>query len=224
MNDMVSELPFAVIIAGAVMVGLWISNTLFDLHVPHYISRKIGHSAGGLGFLIAVFAFSSAWWPIMLTGLFGMILWSARFRRPHIFRGVGGSGRDSHSMSEVWFALAAVPVFAVGWLWLNTPFIAAACLLFMAWGDCVTGLIRSKVYGKPVKGLWGSLAMLIVCLIISWAFIKPFWIGVLGSVIATITEWAFGDTGFVKWADDNWAIPVISLAFVSGIAALTGNI
>ncbi len=219
---MLSEFPYALIIIGAVLVGLWISNILFDLKVPHYISRKVGHSAGGLAFLIAVFLFSSAWWPMILTFSFGLILWIAHTRRPHTFRGVGGSGRSQHSMSEVWFAWIAVPVFAIGWLWLNKPLITVSCLLFMAWGDCVTGLVRSEVYGRPVKGLWGSLAMLIVCLVISWAFIKPFWIGAAGSLIATITEWSFGDVGLVKWADDNWAIPVISLAFILGISAITG--
>jgi len=221
---MLVELPYAIIIAGAVLVGLWISNTLFDLRVPHYISRKIEHSAGGLGFLIAVFVFSSAWWPMILTGFFSLSLWIAHSRRPDTFRGVGGSGRNAKSLSEVWFALIAVPVFAVGWLWLNQPFLTVSCLLFMAWGDCVTGLVRSEVYGKPVKGLWGSLAMIVVCLSISWAFIQPFWIGAVGSVIATAVEWSFGDVGIFKWADDNWAIPVFSLATVSGISAVTGNL
>jgi dolichol kinase len=94
----------------------------------------------------------------------------------------------------------------------------------MAWGDCLTGLVRSQVYGRAVKGLWGSLAMLVVCLIIAWSFIHPFWIGLLGVVVATVTEYAFGDTGHVKWADDNWAVPVVSLAVVLGIFAATGNL
>jgi phytol kinase len=221
---MISEFPYAVIVIGAVVVGLWVSNTLYDLKVPHYISRKIGHSAGGLGFLTMVFAFSSALWPMVLAFSFGLILWLARLLRPGTFRGVGGSGRNPNVMAEVWFAWIAVPIFAIGWLWLNQPFITISCLLFMAWGDCVTGLVRAEVYHKPVKGLWGSLGMLLVCLVISWAFIKPFWIGAAGSLVATFTEWAFGDVGALKWADDNWAIPVISLGFILGLAKLTGNL
>jgi phytol kinase len=221
---MASELPYVVMVTGAVLVGLWLSNTLYDLKVPHYISRKIGHAAGGLGFLIMVFAFSSALWPIILAASFGVLLWAARLLHPDTFRGVGGSGRSPQVMAEVWFAWIAVPVLAIGWLWLNKPFIAVSCLLFMAWGDCVTGLIRSDVYHKAVKGLWGSLGMLIVCLAISWALIKPFWIGAAGAGIATVTEWAFGDVGLIRWADDNWAIPTISLAAILGIAAATGNL
>jgi phytol kinase len=220
---MISELPYAVLILGVVVVGLWISNFLYDLKIPHYISRKIGHSAGGAGFLIAGFGFSSARWPIILAFSFGFILWAARLIRPQTFRGVGGSGRNN-SMAEVWFAWVAVPLFIIGWLWLDKPFLTISCLLFMAWGDCVTGLVRAEVYGRPVKGLWGSLAMLLVCLVISWAFIRPLWIGFAGSVIATITEWTFGDVGIIKWADDNWAVPIISLAAALGISALSGNL
>jgi len=221
---MLSQVPYAAIVIGSVLVGLWVSNTLYDLKVPHYISRKIGHSAGGLGFLISTMLFSSAWWPIVMSASFAFMLWLARVVRPFTFRGVGGSGRNSEVMAEVWFPLVAIPVFAIGWLWLGKPFIAVSCLLYMAWGDCVTGLVRAQVYGKPVKGLWGSAAMLVICLIISWAFIKPFWIGAIGSVVATITEWTFGDVGLVKWADDNWAIPLVSLGAILGIMFVTGNL
>lgn len=221
---MISQVPYATMIIGSVLVGLWVSNTMYDLNVPHYISRKIGHAAGGLGFLISVIFFSSAWWPIILTGGFAFFLWIARIVRPLTFRGVGGSGRNQAVMAEVWFPLVAVPVYAIGWLWLDKPFITVSCLLFMAWGDCVTGLVRAQAYKKPVKGIWGSLAMLVTCLVISWAFVKPFWIGATGSVIAAFTEWAFGDVGLVKWADDNWAIPLISLGAILGMLAITGGL
>ncbi len=221
-NTLASETPYAVIVIGAVLVGLWFSNILFDLKVPHYISRKIGHSAGGLGFLLTAFLFSTAWWPIILTASFAVLLSAARIVRPSTFRGVGGTGRAPNVMAELWFAWIAIPVYAVAWLWLDMPLVAVSCMLFMAWGDCVTGLVRSQVYGKPVKGLWGSAAMLLVCLAISWAFIEPFWIGLVASAIATVTEWAFGDAGIIKWADDNWAIPVLSLATILGLSAASG--
>jgi hypothetical protein len=42
--------------------------------------------------------------------------------------------------------------------------------------------------------------------------------------VAVATEWAFGDVGILKWADDNWAIPLLSLATILGIMALSGNL
>jgi phytol kinase len=215
-----SGLPFAVLIAGAVLVGLWISNILYDLKVPQYISRKIGHAAGGLGFLLCVYTFSSGWWPLALSIGFTIMLWAARFIKPDAFRGVGGSGRGKDAFAEIWFPLAAIILISVGWIWLNKPIVAIACLLFMAWGDCVTGLVRSQVYHKAVKGIWGSVAMLVTCLVIAWAFINPFWIGALGALAATLTEYYCGDVGLIKRLDDNFAIPIVAGVIIFGLIAL----
>jgi phytol kinase len=217
---MISEIPYAMIISGVALVGLWISNILYDLKVPHYLSRKIGHSAGGVGFLLFGVFFKSAFWPILLSALFTLLLGAARIFRPNTFRGVGGSSRSQNVIAEIWFVGVALPVLLIGWLWLDKPFIAIACLLFMAWGDCVTGLIRHRVYGRAVKGLWGSLGMLLVCLTISLALIKPFWAGAFGSIMATAAEWSFGDVGIFKWGDDNWAIPLVSLASILGVLSI----
>ncbi|TET17993.1 MAG: hypothetical protein E3J81_01040 [Dehalococcoidia bacterium] len=217
------EIPFVVLIAGAGLVGLWISNILFDLKVPHYVSRKIGHSAGGLGFLLCALLFSSGWWALIIAAAFALMLGGARYVRPTTFRGVGGSGRPREVMAEVWFPMAAIPVIGVGWIWLDKPLVAISCILFMAWGDMVTGIVRSQVYGRPVKGLWGSVAMLATCLVIAGAFIQPFWVGAVGAVVATITEWACGDVGLIKCLDDNLMIPLTSAATIFGILALMGG-
>ena len=50
-ENALAEIPFVLLIAGVVLVGLWISNIVYDSGVQHYISRKIGHSAGGVAFL-----------------------------------------------------------------------------------------------------------------------------------------------------------------------------
>ncbi len=222
-QNMIVELPVAVLVAGAVLVGLWVSNIVYDFGVPHYISRKIGHGAGGLAFLVS-FVFSSPGWPIIVAAAFGALLLAARLLKPDTFRGVGGTGRSDKVIAEVWFAWVAVPVFCISWLWLNEPAVAVASLLFMAWGDGATGLVRWQVYRRPVKGLWGSLAMFCVCLAISWVFIRPLWIGIVASVVAVITEWAFGDNGVLKWADDNLAIPLVSMGAILGLMALSGNL
>ena len=222
-RNAMGEVPLALLITGIVFSGLWISNIVYDSGVPQYISRKIGHSAGGVAFLVCLF-FTSPGWPIILSTGFGAILLAARLTKPDTFRGVGGSGRSSNVLAEVWFPWVAVPVFIVAWSWLDRPSLAVSVLLFMAWGDGITGLVRSQVYKKPAKGLWGSVAMLGVCLIISLVFIRPFWIGIITSISAVIVEWAFGDNGKFRWADDNWAIPLVSLSVLLGLMALTGSL
>jgi dolichol kinase len=221
---LLAEAPYAVITTGAVLGGLWISNIVYDLEVPHHISRKIGHAAGGLAFLASVLLFSSAFWPMLLAALFTLLLLGARLIKKSTFRGVGRPGAGRSVYSEVWFAAVALPVFGVAWLWLDRPMVALAPLLFMAWGDCLTGITRSQVYHREVKGPWGSAAMLAVCLAIAWAFVRPFWIGAAASGVAVAAEWAFGEVGVFKWGDDNWAVPLASLGCILGLLALTGNL
>jgi phytol kinase len=212
--------PNILLIIFIITAGLWLSNAAYDRGVPQYISRKIGHGAGGVCFLLAPFVFSSVWIPLTLAGTFSLILFSARFVRPSTFRGVGGNGRSRDSYAEIMFAAVAVPVYLLGWQGVNQPYYAAAALLFMAWGDGVTGLVRAKIYRKPVKGVWGSLAMLLVCLGLAWFLIKPFWIGAAGAFAAVIAEYSFGDVGFIKRIDDNLAIPLVSLAVLMSISVV----
>jgi len=160
---------------------------------------------------------------MILAGVSTIVLLSARFIRPATFRGVGGNSRKK-TLSEVWFALIALPVFGITWLWLQRPLIGLACLLYMAFGDCVTGIVRSLVYHRPTKGLWGSLAMFAVSFVISLMLIKPLWIGVAGATAATAAEWAFGETGLIKYGDDNWAVPLAGLIVILVALKLTENL
>lgn len=217
---MIAETPYVVLIAGAVLVGLWMSNILYDLKVPHYTSRKIGHAAGGLGFLTCALLFSSGWWTLILAIAFTVLLGGARVFKPDTFRGVGGSGRPMEVMAEVWFPLASIPVIGIGWIWLDKPLVAISCLLFMAWGDMITGVVRSQVVGRAEKHWSGSIAMFLTCLIIAWCFIHPFWVGAVTALVATITEWICGDVGIIKPLDDNLMIPLVSCATVFGMLAL----
>jgi dolichol kinase len=215
-----TQIAYTILIIGAVLIGLWVSNILFDLKVPQYISRKIGHGMGGMGFLLCGFIYPSGWIPLFISAGFVMLLAGARLVKPSAFRGVGGTGRSDNVLAEVYFPLSALPVIYVGWVWLNHPWETIACLLFMAWGDCVTGIVRSQVYGHAVKGIWGSVAMLIVCLVISLALVPTFWVGAVASVVATIAEYVSGDVGLLTWADDNWTIPIVSGLTMLGLMVI----
>jgi dolichol kinase len=219
--SVLEELPYVFLIIGAILVGLWISNILYDLKVPQWISRKIGHAAGGLGFLICMYVFDSGWWVFALSLGFLILLWSARYIRPHTFRGVGGSGRKG-AMAEIWFPLSAVVVVPVGWIWLGKPVLTVACLLTMAWGDCVTGIVRSQYVSKSQKHWSGSVACFVTCFIIFWALVKPFYLAPIIATVATATEWLCGDVGKIRVLDDNLMMPIVSLAVALAVLGAAG--
>jgi len=200
-----AELPFAILIAGAVLLGLYLANLFYDYGIPQYISRKLGHLGGCVGFLLCPLLFSSFWWPLILTAGFTAMLLYARVFRPQTFRGVGGSGRIE-ALAEIHFPATGIVTIGVCWGLMGQPWLAIVPLAFMGGGDAVTGLIRSKMYGREVKGAWGSLGMLATCLILAY-FIEPYWIGAAGAATAVIAE-RFTKT--TKYCDDNLTIPLSS--------------
>lgn len=205
---MFEEIPFALLIVGIVLTGLYLANIFYDRGTPQYISRKAGHGAGGVAFVLSALLFSSPWWPLILAIGFTLLLAGARFIKPGAFRGVGGESRQ-HAFAEVYFPAAGVVSLGVGWAWLGDPWLGVVPILFMAWGDLFTGLIRSRVYGREVKGNYGSYGMIVVCLIIAY-FFKPYFIGAVGAVVATLAE---RFTPLSRgWADDNWTIVISSAA------------
>jgi hypothetical protein len=46
----------------------------------------------------------------------------------------------------------------------------------------------------------------------------------VGALVAASAEWTFGETGVVAWADDNWAVPLLSSGAILGVLALTDNL
>jgi phytol kinase len=206
------ELPYVLLIAGAALLGLYLANLFYDYKIPQYISRKIGHLGGCAGFLLCPLLFSDFRWPFILTVGFTALLLYARAFRPATFRGVGGSGR-ADSLAEIHFPATGILTIGIIWGYLGQPWLSIVPLTYMGAGDAVTGLIRAKVYGREVKGLWGSLGMLLTCLLLSY-FITPYWIGAAGSVAAVLAE-KFTKTS--RYVDDNLTIPLVSAAVMSAL-------
>lgn len=222
----VTDLPWVVLVAAIAALGLLLSNYYFDRHLPHYLSRKIGHGAGGVAYLLLYLIFDQGWWALILSIIFAVGLAWANKCRPSTFRGVGGSGRATPGFSEAAFPLAAVPVIVGGWIVLDQPDTVLACLLFMAWGDMVTGIVRARVYGGPVKGAAGSWAMLVVCVLISFVLVRPIWVAGIGAGVAVEAERNCGDVSRISWlrsVDDNFAIPVATAMVMIPLVEIFGN-
>jgi len=206
-----AELPFVILISGAALLGLYLANLFWDYGIPQYLSRKLGHLGGCVGFLLCPLLFSTFWWPLILTTGFTLLLLYARLFKPQTFRGVGGSGRPQ-ALAEIHFPATGIVLIGICWGILGEPWLAIVPLCFMGGGDAVTGLIRSKVYGREVKGVIGSIGMLVVSLTLAY-FIEPYWVGVAGAITATLAE---KYTKTTRYVDDNLTIP-LSSAFVMAL-------
>ena len=203
---MITEIPFVLLVACASLLGLYLANVFYDYGVPQYISRKVGHLGGAVAFLLCPLLFSSSLWPLILTAAFTVLLLYARLSRPALFRGVGGSGRPD-ALAEIHFPATGVVLIGIVWGVLDMPWIAIVPLVFMGAGDAVTGIIRSAVYKKEVKGNWGSVGMLVTCTLVAVCFIEPVGVGLVGAVVATLAE-KFTVTS--RFIDDNLTIPLLS--------------
>ncbi len=75
----------------------------------------------------------------------------------------------------------------------------------MSFGDGVTGIIRNYVYKRRVKGLWGSLGMLAVCVPIGYYYFGL--IGIIAGILATALELS-------NMIDDNLAVTFGTFAYL----------
>jgi len=203
------------VIVAVVAVGLLSANLLMDMKVPNYMSRKVGHLFGGAAYLLAVLwlDFLTA---ILVSAALTIALCLARLWAPGLLRGIGGSGRP-HAFAELTYPIAATASLAIGWGLMGDRWLALVPILFMAWGDAITGCVRTLVYKREVKGIWGSMAMAIVCLGVA-AWYQPYWVGAAGAVTATVAEKLSPIAR--GWLDDNWVIIATSLASMGVMSRL----
>ena len=196
-----------------VLVGvLLISNAAFRRGVPFYVSRKIAHfgAAIPLGSLPAIY--DSVVYPLVLTGLFGLILLATH--NYDVWPGFARAGR----WSELWFPTAIMLSIAV--FWRIDPVVAIVPGLWLALGDGITGLVRMVTVGREKKGWWGTVACLMVCSAIG-LLVSPVIVGILGGAAATLAERYCGDAeGAILKIDDNIAMPVAGMAVMYPLLVL----
>lgn len=205
------EIPYVVLITVLVLLFLYMANMAYDKGMENYLSRKISHFGGGVAFLLCALLFSKPWWPLILAGGFVFLLGGARFLKPTLFRGTGGSAR-SHAFAEVFFPLAG-GLALLNWVWSGNPFLGVLPGMYLGFGDQCTGLVRSWHCKREKKGWCGTMAMLVICLLVSY-LLEPFWVGAVMAVTATLAE---RFTPLTKgWIDDNWVL-TLSSALVGGL-------
>lgn len=203
-------IPSLMFISMWMIIGIYLSNFAFDSGIRHWISRKIAHLFGAMGYVVAIMVFDSWVWPFILSITFTCAILALRLFYPLVIRGIGGNIRSS--LSEVAYPLSGSLVIAFGWGAMNQPLVSLACICMMGIGDAVTGIIRSRFCDHQQKHLSGSIGMFLCCWVISLMFIPGILAGFTTAMAATLAELIFGDSGKIKFLDDNLMIPTVSLS------------
>jgi dolichol kinase len=102
---------------------------------------------------------------------------------------------------EVNFSIMWGVSILVGWFFDKTFWLGVIPILFMSFGDGITGIIRNIKYKKRTKAWEGSFGMLFACVLIGSRMGVA---GILAAIFATIVEKS-------DLIDDNISVPIISL-------------
>jgi len=203
--DILNDLVLALIFSGWMFfvikfLARWTFNFAVKKGFPEkssiYFGRKIIHIFGsGLITLSVPFLFKEPFIPALTAFLLAIYnFWPhKKGRLYHWFQ-------DEENIHEVNFCIMWGVILLLGWIFDNSFWLGVIPLLFVSFGDGITGIVRNLKYKRRTKAWEGSLAMLIICSLIGFKVGFP---GVLAAIFATIAE-------RIEIIDDNISIPLVS--------------
>ncbi len=170
-----------------------------DHYVAIYYNRKVIHMlAGGVCALVVPFVFRTAILPLVMAMLLAIFIYT-----PHKLGKIMYWFQTKENAYEVSFCIMWGIIISLGW-WLSggNYWFGVLPVLFMSFGDAVTGIIRNYVYRKRTKSWWGNLAMAALSMS-------------LGTILGTAGIIAGGVASFVEHfefypIDDNVTVPSVS--------------
>lgn len=165
-----------------------------------YVGRKAVHIlGGGLTALLVPLYYEGYYWIVALMAflLAGYVLFRRKWRMMYWFQ-------VEENSYEVHFAIAYGLMILIG-LYFRDIWIGLIPVLFMSFGDAVTGLVRAFTQKRHIKSWDGTLAMFIVCSAIAlWK------LGVYGIAVAALVSMVERIPGI----DDNVTIPFVTATCV----------
>ena len=200
-NDLIITLPF---LLWTLFVIKFFSRWVYDLAVEKgyppgsatYFGRKTIHIFGpGITALFVPFLFKEPFVPFLSALM--MALYTYFLHKKDL---LSEWFQVKENIHEVNFCLTWGAVILAGWFFDKSFWLGVIPALFMSFGDGVTGIGRNLKYKKRTKAWEGSLAMLLVCILIG---LKMGWAGIIAAFFATFFE-------KLKFVDDNISIPIVS--------------
>lgn len=170
-----------------------------DHYVAIYYNRKVIHMlAGGVCALAVPFVFRTAILPLIMAMLLAIFIYT-----PHRLGKIMYWFQTKENAYEVSFCIMWGIIISLGW-WLSggNYWFGVLPVLFMSFGDAVTGIIRNYVYRRRTKSWWGNLAMAALSMS-------------LGTILGIAGVIAGGVASFVEHfefypIDDNVTVPSVS--------------
>ncbi len=165
-----------------------------------YYNRKVIHIlAGGLVALTVPYFFQTP----LLPGILAVILAVATYL-PHRSGKLMYWFQVEDNMYEVNFCIMWGIVISFSWLIFHNWWYGVIPIVFMAFGDGITGIVRNMLYNRRTKAWIGNLAMAL--LTIPVGYITLGYIGGLAGLLASIIE----HFEIKPLIDDNITVPLIS--------------
>ncbi|MEM2303021.1 MAG: dolichol kinase [Candidatus Bathyarchaeia archaeon] len=227
MGKMLDEILYAsILFAWVLTVVLVISKKSYEMvkrkaesklgidekahYVGVYFARKIIHIlAGGLvALLIPMFNIFKT--PIIPSTL-GLVL-ALLCYIPHKTGKLMYWFQDPSNIYEVNFSLMWALMIGIGWVLAGGSFwLPAIPLLFMSWGDGVTGIVRNFLFKKRTKHWSGNLAMFLICAPIGYFLSSNISSPISGLVAASIASLIEHFEKIGEYViDDNITVPLSS--------------
>ncbi len=205
-ESIVADLPvFAVIIVWNLFVLLFLSKKIYQytlkkgrsINSSIYFSRKAIHFfAGGLTAMLLPFVAHEPILPALTAfGLAFMTYLPHKLnRRMYWFQ-------DPENIYDVDFTLSWGLIILFTWYIDSSFWLGVVPVLFMAYGDGITGIIRNLKYNKRTKAWEGTAGMLAFCIIIG---AKMGFAGIFAGILCSLVE-------RIENIDDNITVPITGM-------------
>lgn len=166
-----------------------------------WVNRKIIHLSSVPAVIFYMYFFET-----LYPFLFFSILFTILLTFKHFNGDLNNWFQVDGNYGEIFFTFSYALISLL--FWQIDRVLGGLIMLFLAVGDSVTGIIRSRFVSKWQKHWTGSLAMLIVSIFLGYVLYGV--LGIVLGVIATIAE-------YQPYIDDNLSIP-LSTATISLLA------
>lgn len=190
-KNLVLEAVFAVVMLIYAVAVVRATKFVYDFmrsrgmkhNVAVYYNRKLIHVfAGGVVALLVPFIFTSPIIPFIIAMIMALFTYI-----PHKKGELMHWFQVEDNMFEVNFCLMWGISMLLAWFILGSPIYALIPILFMAFGDAATGIVRNTMFKKRTKSWWGNLAMFAVCAPIGVLLLNSLW-GVPVAALASFVE------------------------------------